>query len=721
MRRLLRRPLLLCVALGVLALGFALVANSNCFEVDPDGIAWQAYMDYQVQNRQAFSQVGVDAHQGNFDTYYPLNNDFTIPGALYRLAGAEQAPGRIVTYAIYVGTLGVLVFGLAFYFGLEAPAACLAAFIATFFFAPLIVHVPMPTFRYLRLNPHWIQLMTCSVLMVAPLWALDGKWRASRVALLVVPGLAALWAIMSLGAMIIFAAAVAVYGLAAVCFAPNRSALAQRLLAALVALALLLATGALAYLFGLERYSAYHVFGAEFDWDYPSLTIMSILFNPPFGTALIVLGMAGALSAAWTETGRLRQLAIAHAAATVIFWAICAVFFAWTLQSGFRISPPLYFETTLMPFAAVFAAMAIVRVVSGVRRIMSAGWSRSGAAEIALWLFVLAVGGYNLIAAAVGQDRCVPYQFYTTIRSNPIIDHLNRAIGLRPGAAFRGNEATIDFADGPAAVDYTLMHRNNGQRQHETGNDSRLAGLWHYAIPTMYQYFTFITAPYYLVLTEFLSRPQDVQTRSGLLLTQVDARMLKLWGVKYLVTDRAIDAGKDVVSLPLTEGRSVHLIELDGVNLGDYSPTEVRRVADFHSGLVLMHDPQFDGRNTVVTDVTDPAIEGPLVAASGASLTYETYGFRIKARSEGRSVLVLPAQFSRCWTVEGSGAPRLFRANLMQLGLQFSGALDARLVFRHGPLFANACRLQDFEDMTRLEIARGRVVPRIPPPQQAAN
>jgi hypothetical protein len=720
MRRLLRRPLLLCVALGVLALGFALIANSNCFEVDPDGIAWQAYIDYQVQNRQAFSQVGVDAHQGNFDTYYPLNNDFTIPGALYRLAGADQAPGRIATYAIYVAVLGLLVFGLAFYFGLEAPAACLAAFVAAFFFAPLIVHELMPTFRYLRLNPHWIQLMTCSVLMVAPLWALDGKWRASRVALLFVPGLAALWAIMSLGAMIIFAAAVAVYGLSAVCFAPNRSALAQRLLAALVALALLLATGALAYLYGLERYSAYHLFGAEFDWDYPSLTVMSILFNPPFGTALVLLGMAGALSTAWTATGRLRQLAIAHAATTVIFWICCTVFFAWTWHRGFRVSPPLYFETTLMPFAAVFAAAALARIVRAVQR-MGAGWFNLAASEAALWLFVLAVGGYNLIAAAIGQDSCAASQFYTNIRSNPIIDHLSRAVSLRPGAPFRGNEATIDFADGLEAVDYSLMHRNNGQRQHETGNDSRLAGLWHYAIPTMYQYFTFITAPYYLVLTEFLSRPQDVQTRSGLLLTQADARMLKLWGVRYLITDRAIDAGKDVVSLPLTEGRSVHLVELDGVNLGDYSPTEARRVADFHAGLTLMHDPQFDGRKTVVTDVTDPAIEGPLVAASGTSLTYETYGFRVKARSEGRSVLVLPAQFSRCWTVEGTGAPRLFRANLMQLGLQFSGTLDARLVFRHGPLFASACRLQDVEDMARLEIARGRVVPRIPPPQQAAN
>ncbi len=52
---------------------------------------------------------------------------------------------------------------------------------------------------------------------------------------------------------------------------------------------------------------------------------------------------------------------------------------------------------------------------------------------------------------------------------------------------------------------------------------------------------------------------------------------------------------------------------------------------------------------------------------------------------------------------------------MMQLGIAFSGNLDARLVFRNGPLFAGSCRLDDAKDMNRLDIAHGRVIKRILP------
>jgi len=226
----------------------------------------------------------------------------------------------------------------------------------------------------------------------------------------------------------------------------------------------------------------------------------------------------------------------------------------------------------------------------------------------------------------------------------------------------------------------------------------------------MHQYFTFITAPYYLLVTEFLARPQDVQTRSTLVLTQIDAGMLRLLGVRFVITDDPGNFGRELASLPLAEQRPVRLIELDQPNLGDYSPTSVKRAPDFHSGMELLHDPAFDGARTVVTDeVLDT---NGLVAATGVRLTYETYGFHIQAESTGRSILVLPPQFSRCWSAEGTGTPRLFRANLMQLGLEFSGRLDARLIFRYGPLFASTCRLADIADIDRLKIAQGRVLPR---------
>jgi hypothetical protein len=184
-------------------------------------------------------------------------------------------------------------------------------------------------------------------------------------------------------------------------------------------------------------------------------------------------------------------------------------------------------------------------------------------------------------------------------------------------------------------------------------------------------------------MTEFLSRPRDVQTRSGLVLTRGDSNILRLLGVRYVITNHEFDFGHEAIALPLKD-ETVRLIELNSPNLANYSPTTVRHVSDFHTGLSLIHEPTFDGATTVVTDATDAPLDEPLTAATNSRLTYEAYGFQLEAESRGHSVLIVPTQFSRCWTVEGSGSPRLFRTNLAvgrsvfrQIGRQIDLSLRA--------------------------------------------
>jgi hypothetical protein len=711
--------LVLCFLLGAVTFAFSLDVNRGCFGVAADGAAWQAYLDYQVRDRAPFSQTGVDAHQGDFDAYYPLINDYTIPGALYRFLEIDHAPPPTAIYGIYSVALFLTVLLLAGVLGIEFRLALLGAFISVFFFPPLLVYELAPVFRFLHLNPHWMQLMIFSVLTVLSFWQLDGKWSASRLVLICAPAISLTIQILSVGAMVIFTPAVIVFGAVALIVSKSRAEIAQKLLAAGLTLLILIVTGEASYLRGMEAYSAYQVFGDEFDWDLPYAVSLSILFIPPFGTALVVLGTAGAIVSAVSGTGRLRQFAVAHLLTTGLFFGGVTAFFIWTYYRGYRISPPIYFENTLLPFHAVFAAVALGRIINlllhagNTRRHRDTAQLAASSGAIALWLFVVTISLYSFSAVALGRpDNCSPNQIYPHIASNPIVRVLHDEIALFPGKPFRGSEVTIDWAEDRPGIDFSEMNERNGIRRVGTGNDLRLSGLWRYDIPTMYQYFTFITAPYYLLLTEFLARPEDIQTRSGLLLTRIDPKMLRLWGVRFVVTDHPTEVGRELVLLPLPKEQSVRLIELSAPNFGNYTPTSVRRVADFYSGLAVLHEASFDGTKLVVTDVTDEPIEEPLAPASEAHLTYETYGFHITAASTAKSVLVLPPQFSRCWSVEGSGSPRLFRANLMQLGVHFSGKLDAKLVFRYGPLFASECRLRDINDMKRLDIAHGRFTPR---------
>jgi hypothetical protein len=722
LQRLLEPSLLKSMALGVIALVLGLAVNSSCFEMSQDGAGWQTYMDYQVQNRTAYSQLGADAHQGDFDAYYPLINDYTIPGALFRLAGKPDAPGPTATYAIYSIFLFAVVFLLGRSFGIDVATALLASFIALFFFPPLVAHSGALTFRFMHLNPHWMQLIIFSTLMILSVWKLDGRWTVGRIVLICLPALAVSIEVLSVGAMVIFTPAVAPYGLGAVYFSKNRQALIQKLIAGVLAVAVVIATGQATYLYGIVKYSAYDVFGNEFDWDWPYFSNLSIAFDYPFGFLLIVLGLVGARLAMTRKSGLLGQLGATHLVATGLFFVACVIFYVWASFAGYRSSAPLYFETTYMAFAALFASLALVRFVqfllefAAARGSWASRWPPSQAGLLSLSWLALLLCAINVVSSALVPDLCYDRQAYGHIRSNEIIEVLRANVALKPGSPFRGNVATIDWVeDKPDAVDFSVMYRMNLRLRAEIGNDLRMFGLWHFGIPSMYQYFTFITAPYYLVMTEFLSRPQDRQTRSGLVLTHIDPGMLKLWGVRYLVTDHQTDVGREVISHRLSDGRDVRLVELDKTNLGNYSPTTIRRVATFHEGLSLMHQPGFDGTKTVIVDATVPPLAEPLVPATNASLVYETFGFHIWASSAGNSILVLPPQYSRCWSVEGTGSPRLFRANMMQMGIAFSGDLDARLVLRNGPLFAGSCRLDDARDMERLDIANGRVVKRILP------
>jgi hypothetical protein len=708
------------IALGILAVVFSIFANNDCFALRADGAGWQTYVDYQADNRSPYSQLGVDAEQGNFDAYYPIVFEYTIPGALVRLVGGSS-PGPVAMFAIYTGALFACVFLAAIFFCRSISAALLAAFLSAFFVPPLIVGLDSPTFRFIPLNPHWIQLMILSTILVAAVWFLDGKWTPSRIFAICLPAICAELEIISLGAMIIFTVASALYCIGALIFSPSKSALLQKCIAGVICIAVVVISGAASFLYSEVHYSAYYYFGDEFDWFPPISVFLTVAATYPFGTLLVIVGVIGALIAVFDRRERLRQFAMTHLVATFFFLAAVAFYYYWGWRHPYRGSQTLYFEAVYLPFAAMFCAVAINALVTQALRVVSTRidvkWLVERGDTLAIYGLLIAVLAHNAGGWASGAVRfCTSQQFYSSMRSSDIIEKLRTEIAIGPGKPFRGNSITIDGTDAipqfaPVFSQVDMNHLNDLRRE-ETGNDHRLYGLWHYRIPTMYQYFTFTTAPYYLLLTEFLAPPEVLQARSELVLTRINPAMLRLWGVRFVITDQDSTAGHEVASIPLKTEKTLRLLELDNPNLGNYSPTAVHEVTNFHSGLLFMHEPDFDGSKTVITD---RPIEGSLSAAANVRLTYETYGFHVQAESAGESVLILPPQFSHCWTAVGEGNPLLFRANLMQLGIKFSRKLDARLVFRYGPLFASSCRLDDIEDINRLDITRGRVFPRDPP------
>ena len=81
--------------------------------------------------------------------------------------------------------------------------------------------------------------------------------------------------------------------------------------------------------------------------------------------------------------------------------------------------------------------------------------------------------------------------------------------------------------------------------------------------------------------------------------------------------------------------------------------------------------------------------------------------YRLRASSAGRSILLLPVEFSRCLDISDAagGTPRLFGADLLLTGVLFERQLDARISFHTGPFRNSRCRLDDLADSNSMAMS----------------
>jgi hypothetical protein len=696
-------------ALFFLVLYLVLSRNASCLLFGGDGTYWRALFKAQAA-RQPFSQWGVSPLQGNFDAYVPSFREYFLPEALALLFGF--AGGAPFKYAVYGMEMFISSFALARSVGFGRSVASVAAAFLAVFALPTTLSSIYWLYSIYNLVPHFAQLSSCGIAIIACFWALEVDDRAKALALsLAAIALVILCFLSNAIAFIIVAPCIAVYGGASVFLRKQRATLLAKIGLAAACIVVPAALGLFQYLIANLGYTAYFFLGGEFTQDRGSLDFASILFQEGFlGRFLVIFGFLGAIFCALTRTGKLRTFAWAHVIITLVF--IPAAVLVVEFASNYHGPSPLYFEFAQWPIIMIFNVFAVSVVWHWLRKALQRIRARPAyaadrmiSAHLALATAPLFLIAWNGWAIAHGHpNSCADAGFFPS-RPNVITTHLKNAVATQVGKPFRGLVATFAGFDGKPSVDWFTMGQEDWRRSLAIGNDMRTYDLWLDGIPTLMQYSPLITPPYYLLVSEFLSRPADKQLRNILILTHPDRRMLALWGARFIITDFDPGFGTLELKLPVPDREPLRLYELDDANLGNYSPTVIRPVSNFRQGLLAMHDPEFGGRKIVVTEYP---LNGPFVPAEDVRLVFQAAGFTLHASSAGRSILVLPVQYSRCWSAVGQGNPVLFRANMMQLGVMFSGELDAKLTFRFGPILASNCRFHDIDDMERLDIRHGR-------------
>jgi hypothetical protein len=688
--------------------------NSSCLFFTLDGSYWAFMHDLQVISRAPFTQLGADPVQGSFDAYVPPFREYLLPN-LMAMPFSAGSPAKVLTYTVYAGLMILSVYLLARALRVDRAPALLAGLLYPLFTLPMFIGSLPASHPVYALAPHATEVTSLTVLTLACFWALERQTFFRSLLLALAALFCSIWMILSSTAAIVLSIPTLLFfGVASLLSARQWQQDVGRAVTAGLILIALAALGVFGYVYSLYKYTATSFFSDEFLNPRFSLYFASVIYHErSIGRMIAAAAFAGAVYSAIAGPRRLRAFAFAYLAYTVIFHVLAFTITKWVTSYP---GPSLVdFEFVLWPLNTLFAAIAFFAAIDAVVffAMMVVG-RRQAMARFNAWhrgllrYSLLGITSLGLItgnATAARTDRCSGLKQFSPILPTPITERLQETIAFHPDSPFRGSVVTFTGYQTKSGVSLNDLIPYDLETWEKTGNDHRTVGLWRYNIPTLLQHNSFTTPVYYLMLSRFLSRPEDKQMRSIIVLTNPDQRMLKLWGVRFVITDFELGFGAPRVTLAVNGQQPLRLIELDDFNRGQYSPTKVISAKVFRPALEFMRDPSFDGAREVVTDANLPEA---LQAAGNVGLKVEKYGFSIRANSSGQSILVLPVQFSHCWSVHGEGDPVLFRANIMQLGISFKGRLDASLLFHYGPILAGYCRLEDLRDMERFDLRGAR-------------
>lgn len=740
---------------------YALFTNSPCLFFDWDGMNQAVVMDYFEQFTSSFKIAMVDPLQGMFDIYFQAYRG-ALPQMLVMKVLGYPGLHKIFFHASCDLALALAVYALGVATGLNR----LVSLLATFLFAALTL--PLFSFTgYLdnlfSISPSHTYVIAISTMVIALIWNIDGRtWsRTTLFTLLIILMLiSAAWSFVFLFSTL--APIVIAMGFASLFADRGRSALTAKLAAGTLTAAALLAAGIPNYLYALGSSMAQQYFPMEL--MYPTVAVEGWASDHPLTSILLVLakwipfifvhmgspqwimtvGVLGAFVASVTAKKRkFRVFAVSYLVVCGLYAAtliVTSVYWPWLTGHSYRgptlhrvvhfISPiGILFVSYLIVMAAQFIVSTAMIAVSASRRLLRNDTDPTAIDRQSVRL-EHRIAGYSLLLAALvvpaalaatnnpgsSQKRCtLPY--FSPLERAPIIDYLAPRIGLDIGSSYNGSVATLTGVrkqENLVWVDNVTADLSVWAR---TGNDLHTIGLWQYRIPTLFQANTAMTAQYFLTVTEFLSEPADRQTRTFAGITRANEKIMSLWGVRFVIADRPLSFGTQRLLVetglgPPLNNSAIRLYELAEPNLGNYSPTEIISANDTAETMAAMTRPDFDPKRMVVTNAR---LHGEFMPARASSMTVIDGGLVIRAVSAGESILVLPVQYSHCWVAgpsqQDSPLPTFFRANLMQLGIRFSGRLSATIKYEFGPFWHSHCRLEDGRDVERLKMTAVRRAP----------
>lgn len=650
----------------------------------------------------------MDFLQGTGGLSFPIDTR-VIPGFLIGLFGGtgNWLPALSATWFACEFAVAVLILGRVI--GFPLSATLMAAWLALLGALPYVILTPF--IERLWGNPHLLSPISFSTIALA-LFALIG--RVSRAQSLVSGvGIFAILAYLTIA----FPLMLAVYGPIIVFFGAvflittsTRAETFWKLgTAAAIGVVYFACFGI--WLSGFILYSKLTYFlsdmyPSQVSWSWPSLLLEKPALRPA-GVAFYCVALLGGVVAAFRTTP-LRSFAIGYLVFNGLLWLGTAVLILAGVNWRGGL-PGGYFDMMIYPLHALFAANLVYLSARHIANRMR----RRQRLAVLIGTAVIFLSPWGALAFWVPPSKS-QWRSYLAFpwppQRTPIVDFLERHIALHPGDPFRGRVANLAGA-GFEAAQYPNepminQHDYDAQTAYYVGNGHREYGFWYYDIPTLEETSP-STSPFFHVLMSRLLNPKGAWFfRAHEWASLFDAGVLGQLGVKYVVTGQPLQERTPVVQMDVGASRTQYLYELADPNVSGRGATEVTVARNAAEALARLRAPNHDFPNEAVLFESLP--EGPLAPVRNSRLTIDRGFVTLSADADGRALLILPLEFSRCltfaWSKSGGAQPRALRANLDQTAILFSNHVEGRIALRYGPLTNPACRLRDMQDAAQVDL-----------------
>lgn len=475
--------------------------------------------------------------------------------------------------------------------------------------------------------------------------------------------------------------------------APSRIVLARKITILGLVFALSLFCGWIEYLAGIYLYAAGIFFNSEMrasGIDTSSAIYVSILFHHgmdgmTMGPWLFCGGVLGSLYAVWRRTAyQSLAMTILVAQLFIIGGALVGMYFKPDLFSGIS---PIYFEITLFPFYAIFLVYFVIAIF---------GAERTHASYITPVMLALLLAGLLMLKPA-NKNRDGNFAFPP--KSTSITDVLEHELALQPGSVFAGRVANIVPDKNWLEQVRFFMSVNNA-----VGNDHQTTGLWLKHIPTLHEYSQTITPGFYRLYRRFLSDGKDHPYRSWSSFNKLNIKMLQLMGVSYVITTMpAIPNLEQRASLSFKDGLlALHLYHIPQANIAGISARRLVNAADLPHAEEIMDASEFNLQDAVIINQSQSFSH--LVPAQQSKMIMGAAGFRLQAKSNGTTLLILPLEFSHCLEVtpHHGEMPIIMRVDASLTGILFNKLVDVSIDSTTGAFHNPRCRLKDYREFAQL-------------------